>query len=134
VIAQAMLGQVVRDLPEEIASRLSQTLDEVSHHTRELKDSVMSMRAQPVRTVFQRMPRLVRELSTKTGKIVRLETTGENTEIDKTIIEQLSDPLTHMIRNSADHGIEDPDVRLAAGKPDRASLRDYVAGRAAPSP
>lgn len=116
VIAQAMLGQVVRELPEEMATRLSHCLEEVIHHTRELKDSVMSMRAQPVRTVFQRMPRLVRELSAKTSKNVRLEMSGEMTEIDKTIIERLSDPLTHIIRNSVDHGIELPRDRLAAGK------------------
>ena len=69
----------------------------------------MAIRAQPVKSVFSRMPRLVRELAAKTGKKIKLETIGENTEIDKTIIEQLSDPLTHMIRNSADHGIETPE-------------------------
>jgi two-component system chemotaxis sensor kinase CheA len=123
VIAQAMLGQVVRDLPEDVAGRISQSLEEVIHHTRELKDSVMSMRAQPVKTVFQRMPRLVRELSTKTGKNVRLEMLGENTEIDKTIIERLSDPLTHVIRNSVDHGIELPADRIAAGKSETGTIR-----------
>ncbi|HEX5777963.1 MAG TPA: chemotaxis protein CheA [Xanthobacteraceae bacterium] len=123
VIAQAMLGQVVRDLPEDVAGRISQSLEEVIHHTRELKDSVMSMRAQPVKTVFQRMPRLVRELSTKTGKNVRLEMSGENTEIDKTIIERLSDPLTHVIRNSVDHGIESPADRVAAGKSETGTIR-----------
>ena len=112
--AQAMLGQIVQDLPEDIAGRLIQTLDEVVHHTRELKDSVMSMRAQPVGAVFQRMPRLVRELATKTSKKVRLEMAGENTEVDRSIVEQLTDPLTHIIRNSVDHGIETPDVRAAA--------------------
>jgi two-component system chemotaxis sensor kinase CheA len=123
VIAQAMLGQVVRDLPEEMTMRLSQRLEEVIHHTRELKDSVMSMRAQPVRTVFQRMPRLVRELSAKTSKNVRLEMSGEMTEIDKTIIERLSDPLTHIIRNSVDHGIELPRDRKAAGKSEQGVIR-----------
>jgi two-component system chemotaxis sensor kinase CheA len=122
VIAQAMLGQVVRDLPEDIAGRISQSLEEVIHHTRELKDSVMSMRAQPVKTVFQRMPRLVRELSGKTGKNVRLEMSGENTEIDKTIIERLSDPLTHVIRNSVDHGIESPADRVKAGKSEQGTI------------
>jgi two-component system chemotaxis sensor kinase CheA len=83
----------------------------------------MAIRAQPVKTVFSRMPRLVRELATKTNKKIRLETIGENTEIDKTIIEQLSDPLTHMIRNSADHGIESPEKRLAAGKSESGAIR-----------
>lgn len=129
VIAQAMLGQVVRDLPEDISSRLTHCLDEVIHHTRELKDSVMSMRAQPVKTVFQRMPRLVRELSAKTAKNIRLEMAGENTEIDKTIIERLSDPLTHIIRNSIDHGIETPADRAAAGKSEQGVIHLSAAHR-----
>ena len=107
VIAQAMLGQVVHSLPEDISGRLVQVLEEVVHHTRELKDSVMSMRAQQVGAVFQRMPRLVRELAAKTGK-ARLEMAGESTEVDRSIIERLGDPLTHIIRNAVDHGIEKP--------------------------
>ena len=123
VIAQAMLGQIVQDLPEGTSSRLLQILEEVVHHTRELKDSVMSMRAQPVGSVFQRMPRLVREVSTKTKKKVRLETVGETTEVDRSIIERLSDPLTHIIRNSVDHGIESPADRVAAGKNEEGIVR-----------
>lgn len=122
VIAQAMLGQIVHDLPEAANGRLMQILDEVIHHTRELKDSVMSMRAQPVGTVFQRMPRLVRELSTKTAKRVRLEMSGETTEVDRSIIERLGDPLTHIIRNAVDHGIESPADRLAAGKKEEGTV------------
>jgi two-component system, chemotaxis family, sensor kinase CheA len=123
VIAQAMLGQVVHSLPEDVSSRLLQVLEEVVHHTRELKDSVMSMRAQQVNAVFQRMPRLVRELAAKTGKKVRLEMVGENTEVDRSIIERLADPLTHIIRNSIDHGIEAPADRIAAGKPEEGTIR-----------
>ncbi|HZD90713.1 MAG TPA: chemotaxis protein CheA [Pseudolabrys sp.] len=123
VIAQAMLGQVVHGLPEEVSGRLAQVLDEVSHHTRELKDSVMSMRAQPIGAVFQRMPRLVRELAHKTGKKVRLEMQGEGTEVDRSIIERLGDPLTHIIRNSVDHGIEKPEKRLATGKAEEGTVR-----------
>jgi two-component system chemotaxis sensor kinase CheA len=122
VIAQAMLGQIVHDLPEVSSGRLRQILDEVIHHTRELKDSVMSMRAQPVGAVFQRMPRLVRELSTKTAKRVRLEMSGETTEVDRSIIERLGDPLTHIIRNAVDHGIESPADRLAAGKKEEGTV------------
>jgi two-component system chemotaxis sensor kinase CheA len=132
VIAQAMLGQVVHALPEETSGRLAQVIDEVSHHTRELKDSVMSMRAQPIGAVFQRMPRLVRELAAKTGKKVRLEMHGENTEVDRSIIERLGDPLTHIIRNSIDHGIETPQARLAAGKTEEGTVRlsaDHRGGR-----
>lgn len=123
VIAQAMLGQIVQNLPEDITGRLAQMLDEVTHHTRELKDSVMSMRAQPISAVFQRMPRLVRELASKTGKKVRLEMLGENTEIDRSIIERLGDPLTHIIRNSIDHGIEGPGDRVGSGKGEEGTIR-----------
>jgi len=123
VIAQAMLGQIVTELPEQTSSRLMQTVQEVIHHTRELKDSVMSMRAQAVGSVFQRMPRLVRELSVKTGKKVRLELVGEKTEVDRSIIERLSDPLTHIIRNSVDHGIELPEHRVSSGKDEVGTIR-----------
>ena len=129
VISQAMLGQIVQDLPEGISGRLTQILEEVVHHTRELKDSVMSMRAQPVGSVFQRMPRLVRELATKTHKKVRLEMAGETTEVDRSIIERLGDPLTHIIRNSVDHGIESPADRLAAGKSEEGTVRLSAAHR-----
>ncbi len=123
VISQAMLGQIVQDLPEATSGRLVQILEEVAHHTRELKDSVMSMRAQPVGSVFQRMPRLVREVAAKTHKKVRLEMSGETTEVDRSIIERLGDPLTHIIRNSVDHGIESPAVRAAAGKNEEGVVR-----------
>jgi two-component system chemotaxis sensor kinase CheA len=123
VIAQAQLGQVVTELSEDANGRLFQILEEVVHHTRELKDSVMSMRTQPVSSVFQRMPRLVRELSMKTGKKVRLAMSGENTEVDRTIIERLSDPLTHIIRNSVDHGIESPTSRTTSGKGEEGTIR-----------
>ena len=123
VIAQAMLGQIVHDLPEGVSDRLSQILDEVVHHTRELKDGLMSMRAQAVGSVFQRMPRLVRETAVKVGKKIRLELAGETTEVDRSIIERLTDPLTHIIRNSVDHGIETPAARLAAGKNEEGTIR-----------
>jgi len=117
VITQAMLNQVRTHLPPDQYPELTQGLEELSHHTRELQESVMAIRAQPIKSVFQRLPRLVRELAAQTGKQVRLITVGEGTEIDKTVIERLSDPLTHMIRNACDHGIEPPDQRQAAHKP-----------------
>src|SRR5262245_23681532 len=132
VIAQAMLGQVVQGLPEDVSGLLTQALDEVIHHTRELKDRVMSMRAQPVSSVFRRMPRLVRELSMKTAKKVRIEMSGGNTAVDRTIVERLSDPLTHIIRNAVDHGIETPADRLAAGKSEEGMIHlaaDHRGGR-----
>jgi two-component system chemotaxis sensor kinase CheA len=83
----------------------------------------MAIRAQPVKSVFQRMPRLVREVAAMTGKSVRLITEGENTEVDKTVIERLADPLTHMIRNAIDHGLEKTETRLAAGKSAEGTVR-----------
>jgi two-component system chemotaxis sensor kinase CheA len=123
VIAQAMLGQVIENLPEETGGKVSNILADLVRHTRGLKDSVMAIRAQPVSSVFQRMPRLVRELSAKTGKKVQVEMFGETTEVDKTIIERLSDPLTHIIRNSIDHGIESPAERVARGKSEMGTIR-----------
>lgn len=123
VITQSMLTQQMDETLRARYQELVRGLEVLAQTTRGLQDSVMAIRAQPVKTVFSRMPRLVRELATKTGKKIRLETIGENTEIDKTIIEQLSDPLTHMIRNSADHGIEMPAKRTASGKSDSGVIR-----------
>jgi two-component system chemotaxis sensor kinase CheA len=86
--------------------------------TRDIQDSVMMIRAQPVKPLFQRMGRIVREASAAVGKEVRLRTEGEATEVDKTVIERLADPLTHMIRNAVDHGLETPEARRTAGKTD----------------
>ena len=123
VITQAMIEMQARDLPSDKFARLIQGVSELSQHTRELQESVMSVRMQPVKSVFSRMPRIVRDLSTQLGKNITIEMEGENTEIDKTVIEQLSDPLTHMIRNSVDHGIEKPDVRKQAGKPEKGTIK-----------
>ncbi|MHA6729613.1 chemotaxis protein CheA [Devosia sp. A369] len=123
VITQSMLTQQMDETLRARYTELVRGLEVLAQTTRGLQDSVMAIRAQPVKSVFSRMPRLVRELSTKTGKKIKLETIGENTEIDKTVIEQLSDPLTHMIRNSADHGIESPESRLSRGKPETGTIR-----------
>ncbi|MDP3317470.1 MAG: chemotaxis protein CheA [Devosia sp.] len=123
VITQSMLTQQMDETLRARYQELVRGIEVLAQTTRGLQDSVMAIRAQPVKTVFSRMPRLVRELASKTGKKIRLETIGENTEIDKTIIEQLSDPLTHMIRNSADHGIEVPAQRSAAGKGETGVIR-----------
>ncbi|KKC35875.1 hypothetical protein WH87_15000 [Devosia epidermidihirudinis] len=123
VITQSMLTQQMDEHLRTRYTELVRGLEVLAQTARSLQDSVMAIRAQPVKSVFSRMPRLVRELATKTGKKIRLETIGENTEIDKTVIEQLSDPLTHMIRNSADHGIESPEKRLAAGKTEFGTVR-----------
>ncbi|SEQ27584.1 two-component system, chemotaxis family, sensor kinase CheA [Devosia sp. YR412] len=123
VITQSMLTQQMDETLRARYTELVRGLEVLAQTTRGLQDSVMAIRAQPVKSVFSRMPRLVRELATKTGKKIKLETIGENTEIDKTVIEQLSDPLTHMVRNSADHGIETPDKRLARGKSEIGTIR-----------
>ena len=117
VITQAMLGQQASGFTVESHPELIQGLQELSHHTRELQENVMAIRAQPVKALFSKAPRLVRDLSTKLAKQARLVMSGENTEVDKTVIEQLSDPLTHLIRNALDHGIETPEERMAVGKP-----------------
>lgn len=123
VITQSMLTQQMDETLRTRYTELVRGLEVLAQTTRGLQDSVMAIRAQPVKSVFSRMPRLVRELGLKTAKKIKLETVGENTEIDKTVIEQLSDPLTHMIRNSADHGIESPEKRLANGKPETGTIR-----------
>ena len=120
VINQAVLAQRVTEAglvsSRTGESALSQSLAELEQLTREIQDSVMAIRAQPVKSVFQRMPRLAREVAAQTGKQVRVVTEGEATEVDKTVIERLADPLTHMLRNAIDHGVESPQARLAAGK------------------
>ncbi|WGM38332.1 chemotaxis protein CheA [Caulobacter sp. NIBR1757] len=123
VINQAMLAQRVGESGFARSSNVAVGLDELEQLTREIQDSVMAIRAQPVKSVFQRMPRLVREIAASTGKEVRLVTEGEGTEVDKTVIERLSDPITHMIRNAIDHGLESPAERRAAGKPAEGTVR-----------
>lgn len=123
VINQAMIRDRVSGLPSDQYADLFAALEDLSNHTRELQESVMAIRAQKIKAVFQKIPRIIRETATATGKKVRLEMDGENTEIDNTVVEQLSDPLTHMIRNAVDHGIETPEARLAAGKPEEGVVR-----------
>jgi two-component system chemotaxis sensor kinase CheA len=122
VINQAMLVQLGGQLPPDMCAGLLSGMEAMSQHLRELQEAVMAVRAQPVKSVFARMPRLVRELSAQLGKDVRLVLTGEGTEIDKTVIEQLADPLTHMLRNALDHGLETPDEREAADKPRQGTI------------
>jgi two-component system, chemotaxis family, sensor kinase CheA len=116
VINQAMLSQRVTESGLARASSVSIGLEELEGLTREIQECVMSIRAQPVKSVFQRMTRLVREVASATGKQVKLVMEGEGTEVDKTVIERISDPITHMLRNAIDHGLEKPVDRAAAGK------------------
>jgi two-component system chemotaxis sensor kinase CheA len=132
VITQSMLVECVRSLPYDVYAKTAEGILTLSRQTRELQDHVMAVRAQPVKAVFQRMPRLVRELAQTLGKEVKLVLEGENTEVDKTIIEELADPLTHMIRNSMDHGLETPEERIAAGKHPEGTIKliaEHRAGR-----
>jgi Chemotaxis protein histidine kinase and related kinases len=123
VINQAMLAQSVVENETSGTSAINLGLEELQQLTREIQDSVMAIRAQPVKPVFQRMSRIVREIADMTGKTVRLVTEGENTEVDKTVIDKLAEPLTHMIRNAVDHGLETPERRIAAGKNPEGVLR-----------
>lgn len=122
VITQAMLTQRVQESDIPSTSPVANGLVELEHLLRELQESVMAVRTQPVKSVFQRMPRLLRELAAQTGKQARLVVQGETTEVDKTVIERLAEPLTHMIRNAVDHGLETIDERRAAGKPDEGTV------------
>lgn len=132
VITEAMLKAQTRNFVEGQYSGLMRGIDDLSQHTRELQEAVMAVRMQPVKSIFSRMPRIVRDISAQLGKEIRLVTSGENTEVDKTVIEQLGDPLTHMIRNSVDHGIENPSLRIAAGKTEEGTIHlsaDHRGGR-----
>ncbi|WP_341020331.1 chemotaxis protein CheA [Brevundimonas diminuta] len=123
VIQQAMLAQRVTESGLARSSDIGLGLEDLELLTREIQDSVMAIRAQPVKSVFQRMPRLVREAAEATGKKVKLVTSGEDTEVDKTVVERLAEPITHMLRNAIDHGLESPADRLAAGKPEEGTVR-----------
>ncbi|TXT31599.1 MAG: two-component system chemotaxis family sensor kinase CheA [Rhodocyclaceae bacterium] len=116
VITQAMLLQTTAQMQESAPERLVNGLAQLERNTRDLQESVMSIRMMQISFVFSRFPRVVRDLSAKLGKQVELKTSGETTELDKGLIERIADPLTHLIRNSLDHGIELPDTRIAAGK------------------
>lgn len=116
VITQAMLLQTTAQMQESAPERLVNGLVQLERNTRDLQESVMSIRMMQISFVFSRFPRVVRDLSAKLGKQVELKTSGETTELDKGLIERIADPLTHLIRNSLDHGIELPDTRIAAGK------------------
>jgi two-component system chemotaxis sensor kinase CheA len=123
VINQAMLAQSVVENESGGSSAVNLGLEELQQLTREIQDSVMAIRAQPVKPVFQRMGRIVREIADMTAKQVRLVTEGENTEVDKTVIDKIAEPLTHMIRNAVDHGLETPEKRTEAGKSAEGVLR-----------
>jgi len=122
VITQAMLKQVSGVLDPAQCERLFAGLDLLERNTRDLQEAVIGVRMLPVDAVFRRFPRLVRDLSARLGKQVRLRTVGEGTELDKGLIERIADPLVHLVRNSIDHGLEMPDVRTQAGKDETGTI------------
>ncbi|MGH7263532.1 MAG: chemotaxis protein CheA [Candidatus Rokuibacteriota bacterium] len=130
VIAQSMIAQLVSDFGPDRLARLAEAVAQMDRHARDLQERVMAIRMLPIRKLFSRFPRMVRDLSRVQGKQVTLETFGEDTELDKGVIEQITDPLTHLVRNAVDHGIELPEVRRRAGKPEvgRLTLRAYQQG------
>jgi two-component system chemotaxis sensor kinase CheA len=123
VITQAMLDQFREEFDLSRLSMLQDGLAQLARHTRTLQESVMGIRMLPIGSVFNRFPRLVRDLSQKLGKQVKLEMVGEHTELDKTVLEKIGDPLVHLVRNAIDHGLEMPDKRRAAGKSEVGTLR-----------
>ncbi|QEA12555.1 chemotaxis protein CheW [Comamonas flocculans] len=122
VITQAMLAQNSRDLDPALHQQLLAGLADLDRNTRDLQESVMSIRMIPMSTVFSRFPRMLRDLARQLGKKVEFVTHGEATELDKSLVEKITDPLTHLVRNSCDHGIELPAERLAAGKTEHGTL------------
>jgi two-component system chemotaxis sensor kinase CheA len=123
VITQSMLDQFRENFDIAKLAMLQEGLTQLARHTRELQESVMGIRMLPIGSVFNRFPRLVRDLSAKLGKSVRLDMHGEHTELDKTVLEKIGDPLVHLVRNAIDHGLEMPDKRRAAGKVEQGTLR-----------
>ena len=117
VIAQAMISRCLADFEPSKLSTMVQAVADLERHTREMQDQVMNIRMVPVGSIFGRFRRLIRDLSGSLGKDLRLELVGEDTEMDKSMVEHLADPLMHLVRNAADHGLERSEARVAAGKP-----------------
>ena len=123
VITQAMVAQGTEQLDPVAYEKLLASVEELERNTRDLQEAVLSVRMMPMEFAFQRFPRLVRDLAGKLNKKIDLRTSGEATELDKSVIEKIVDPLNHIVRNSIDHGIEMPADRVAAGKPETGSLQ-----------
>ena len=122
VITQSMLSQFGEDFALENLEKLRDGLGQLERNTRELQESVMRIRMIPISFAFNRFPRMIHDLCNKFGKKVQLKLSGESTELDKTVMEKIGDPLVHLVRNAMDHGIETPEVRVAAGKPHTGTL------------
>jgi len=123
VITQSMLSDLGSRFEMRQMPVLLERMAQLERNTREIQERVMSIRMLPIGTAFSRFPRLVRDLSAKAGKKIQLVLSGEETELDKTVIESIGDPLTHLVRNSADHGLEPPEERLDNNKPELGTVR-----------
>lgn len=122
VITQSMLGQLGNDFDLSRLAKLQEGLSQLEQNTRELQESVMKIRMMPISFAFSRFPRLVRDLGKQLGKKIDLVMLGENTELDKTVMEKIGDPLVHLVRNSMDHGLETTEARLTAGKSEQGTI------------
>ena len=122
VITQSMLSELGNDFELSKVARLNSGLEQLLQNTKELQESVMRIRMLPISFAFNRFPRLIHDLSKKMGKEIELLISGEQTELDKSVMEQISDPLVHLVRNAVDHGIEATDVRIAKGKPEKGTV------------
>jgi two-component system chemotaxis sensor kinase CheA len=122
VITQSMLSELGNDFELSKVERLNAGLEQLLQNTKELQESVMRIRMLPISFAFNRFPRLIHDLSKKMGKEIELLISGEQTELDKTVMEQIGDPLVHLVRNAVDHGIESTDVRVASGKPEKGTV------------
>ncbi|MCP4992636.1 MAG: chemotaxis protein CheA [Gammaproteobacteria bacterium] len=122
VITQSMLSMLGEEFSMDRVERLQDGLSQLERHTRVMQESVMQIRMLPISFAFSRFPRLVHDMSAKMDKMIELKMIGENTEVDKTVIEKIGDPLVHLVRNSLDHGIEIPEERIAAGKPETGTV------------
>lgn len=122
VIIQSMLTQHSQHVDQNEYSELLSSIVQLERNSRALQESVMSIRMMPMDYVFSRFPRMVRDIASKLGKKIELKVEGSSTELDKSLIERIVDPLNHLVRNSLDHGIEKPEVRLANGKPEFGTL------------
>lgn len=129
VIGEAMLRQSMTSQPQFSGSAIEEAMGQLKQLSGVIQESVMAIRAQPVRSLFQRMSRIVRETAREAGKQARLVTIGDATEVDKTVTERLVEPLTHMVRNAIDHGLEAPEIRRAAGKAERGDVTLMAAHR-----
>jgi len=122
VITQAMLAQNSKGVDAALHQQLAAGLADLERNTRDLQEAVMSIRMIPMSMIFNRFPRMLRDLAAKLGKKVEMVQVGEATELDKGLVEKITDPLTHLVRNSCDHGIESPEQRLARGKPEHGTI------------